>query len=227
MSISIVTPLALLALFGAIGAILALDSRRRRDRDAADELEAARLRLTAAGEDPDAATVFQGPTSGVYTSRHAVDTTPPLDQRTTAIVVDPTLTADEVADVIEHIAPGAGSLSSFAAASYDTAQMRTGAELHEIEVAYDEAFRENVERTFNTAVGGWWKTVDNAWDLIDAWVAKYHGEEHYANCVHCAEVHQVHSDEYALIVEQRIHTHTGEISKADIEALYALHGATT
>lgn len=215
-------------LLGALGGVLHLDGRHRTARDAqerADELEAARLRLVANGEDPDAPAVFAAaaPASNVYTSRHAVDTTPPtgraavvdeaFDQRTAILVVDPTLSVADVATIVEHVEHGTGSIRSIAAVSYDTREMRTAVEQRELDVAYDEAYAEDTERTFNGLVAGLWSTVDNAWPLIDAWVNRYHGDEHYASCVHCAEALHVQSDEYAQIVARVEAEHTGEISR--------------
>lgn len=215
-----------LALWG-----LSTAGKRRAAQVEADDLEAARLRLVAAGEDPDAPYVFIPPADGtVYTSRHAVDTAPepePLDERTAVLIVDPALTAAEVATIVEHVEPGAGSLASFAATACDTREMRTGTEERHIAEVYEAAHDENTVRDLAAATGTLWTAHADVWAVIDAWVERYHGETHYATCVHCAETLHVQSDEYAQIVTRVEGEHTGEISKADIEALYALQGATT
>lgn len=201
--------------------------KRRAVREEADDLEAARLRLVDAGEDPDAPYVFAGtgggnrPVGKVYASRHAADTTPvaeSLDERTAVLVVDPTLTAADVATIVEHVEPGVGSLASFAATACDTVTMRTGAEQRELEAVYDAAHDENTVRDLDASIGDLWGAHSNVWATIDAWVERYHGKTHYASCVHCAETLQVQSDEYAQIVTRVEAEHTGEISRA---ALFA------
>jgi hypothetical protein len=193
-------------LFGAVGGAITVDSRRRTTRDEADDLEAARLRLVAAGEDPDAPGV---PSVGtVYTSRHAVDTAPPL-------VIDPT--------VVEHVAPGAGSLTSFAATVEDT-RMRTSAELKELHAAeiaaYGDAPAEE-ERLFfagfERRMGAALARFDEATGRVDQWEAYQHRDNEH-ECKHCRRAVKENSDEYKLI---RSRDDTGTISRADIEALYA------
>lgn len=227
----------LLALLSAVvGGTIAADTRRRRtalERDEADDLEAARLRLVAAGEDPDAPAVFTGRAAAVYMSRqhttligdHPTTETEPLDARTAVLVVDPTLSATEVAQVIEHVEPGAGSLASFAATACDTREMRTHAEQHHLETVYDTAHDEDIRRDLSAAFARHEDDSADVWATIDAWVERYHGSEHYADCVHCAEWTHEQSDEYAQLVARVEGEHTREIPRVDVRAL--LHGATT
>lgn len=196
--------LVLLTSLTAVGTAVAFDARHRARRAAADAYDAAHCRLAAAGELP--------VTGTVYMSAAAVP-----DERIAVMTVDPTLSAADVATAVEHVAPGVGSLASFAAVAYDTAQMRTGAEQQEIDAVYDAAHDEDVRWDMDHAF-----SVDSdearasraAWAAIDAWVEKYHGKTHYASCVHCAETLHVHSDEYATIVRRVESEHTGEISRA-------------
>jgi hypothetical protein len=202
-----------------VGVAIATDKRRRVTRDEADDLEAARLRLVAAGEDPDAVhayrtsrystdvTVPVEPT--VYTSRHAIDTAPP------PVVIDPT--------VVEHVAPGAGSLTSFAATVEDT-RMRTSAQLKELqaaEVAAYEAAPAEEDRLFfagfEQRMGAALARFDEATGRVDQWEAYQHRDNEH-ECPHCLQAVKETSDEYRLI---RSLDDTGAISRAEIAALYA------
>ena len=223
-----VITLILLSIAVAVGLVVAdRAGKRRAAREEADELEAARLRLVEAGEDPDAPEIFAGTGGGnrpggkVYASRHAADTAPPaepLDKRTAVLVVDPTLTATEVATIVEHVEPGAGSLASLAATVCDTREMRTGAEERHLAEVYEAAHDENTVRDLDAATGDLWSAHEDVWAAIDAWVERYHGKTHYASCVHCAETLHEHSDEFAQLVSRVESEHTGEISRA---ALFA------
>lgn len=72
-------------------------------------------------------------------------TTGPLDERIVAMVVDPTLTDRDVATAIEHIAPGVGSLTAFAATQSDTATTRTPTEQRHLDEAWEPAHAEHAE----------------------------------------------------------------------------------
>lgn len=200
-----------LALWG-----LSTAGKRRAAQIEADDLEAARLRLVAAGEDPDAV--------------HDCNTHEPYAHTTwhTGTVYASAAAAEPVAeDVAAHVEEGAGSLTSLAATASDTREMRTGAEARHLAEVYDAAHDEDIRRDLSAAFASHEGDNADVWAVIDAWVERYHGETHYATCVHCAETLHVQSDEYAQIVTRVEGEHTGEISKADIEALYALQGATT
>jgi hypothetical protein len=198
--------LVLLISLAAVGTAVAIDARYRARRDADDAYDAVTARLAAAGELP--------ATGTVYTSAAAV----PPDVRLAEIAADPELTEADVVTAVKHVAPGVGSLASFAAVAYDTAQMRTGAERHEIDAVYDAAHDEDVRRDLDLAFAEAAESSRDTWAAIDAWVERYHGKTHYASCVHCAETLHVHSDEYAQIVHRVESEHTGEISRA---ALFA------
>lgn len=186
----------------ALIALIATDSRRRRAREAADDLEAVRLRLIAAGEDPD-----------------ADPPAPALDERTAALVVDPTLSAVEVTTIVEHVEHGAGSLASFAMTASDTREMRTAAEVKHLAEVYDEAHDEDVRRDLDRAVALLTEVSRDTWAAIDAWIERYHGETHYANCAHCAEkLHDI-SGEYAQLVRRVEAEDTGVYTLAELEAL--------
>lgn len=216
-------PLAIIVVLATIGAAVAIDTRLRKaraDQEQADILEAARLRLKAEGVDVDA--VLDGTGGGnVYASRHAAAT---FEDRTAVLVVDPTLSATDVADMVEHIAPGVGSVASFVAAVEDT-RMRTAAEVAELHAAEEAAYAEapaqddrlffaQFEAGLEAALTG----AQRAWTLIDAWVERYHGDVHYAACEHCEEALHEQSDEYAQLVGRIESEHTGEISMAALLA---------
>lgn len=191
-----------------IGGAVITDTRRRTRQEQADDLEAARLRLLDEGVDIHAIEASGPPQGTVYTSTAVMEA---------PLVVDPT--------VVEHVAPGVGSLTSFAVTADDT-RMRTSAQLRELEAAeaaaYAEAPAHNDRLFFVDFEAGMEKALaeaGDAWALIDAWVARYHDGEHYANCVRCAEVHDVHSDEYALIVTDRESADTGVFSAAELDAM--------
>ncbi len=223
----IAVPLAFLAVILAIGGAVTIESRRRTARDTADDLEAARLRLLAAGEDVDGIGGARPRPGTVYASRIAAAAhTAPADQRIADIADDPGLTADDVATAVEHVAPGVGSLASFARVASDTREMRTNAEQHEMDAVYDAAHNEDIRRDMDRAFAG---SADDdvakasraAWAAIDAWVEKYHGAVHYADCIHCLRVHDEHSDEYALIVADRVNTDTGAWDVRELRAALA------
>jgi uncharacterized membrane protein len=144
-----------------------------------------------------------------------------------AVTVDPTLTAADVATAVEHVAPGVGSLASFATAPEDT-RMRTTAELHELRHAEEEAYGEasaQEERLFfadfNRRLDRALATFDQATVRADNWAAYQHQDNEH-ECAHCHRAVKETSDEYRLI---RSLDDTGAISRADIEALYAAHAA--
>ncbi len=224
-----IVPLTFVLMFGlagTLGIILTADTRRRRAREDADALEAARLRLVAAGEDPDAPHVFT-------TGRHRADgtggtvygTPAVLDKRTAALVVDPTLTRQDVTTAIEHVAPGVGSVASVAAAARDT-RMRTAAEQARLEADWDAAidevekqevrlFMADFDRQLSKALAAFGQATVR----VGNWEAYQHRDNEH-ECEHCQRAVKETSDEYRLI---RSLDDTGAISRADIEALYAAH----
>lgn len=231
--------LGISAVLCAIGALLLrTDAGRRAARDEADELEAVRLRLVAAGEvvgdtavhdcndhDCNDHEPYPGPggRGTVYTSSAA-----PVDEwMVKAVTVDPTLTAADVATAVEHVAPGVGSMASFAAAVEDT-RMRTSAQLHELQAAEEAAYAEAPEQEDRLFFADFRRKMEAAFTDFTVgtrkaaqWVNRFHDGEHYANCEHCARVHDVHSDEYAMIVADREGTDTREIPRADLRAMLA------
>lgn len=222
----------------AVGGALHLGARRRIRREAADDLEAAGLRLAAAGEIADVhdcnahkpythiawgkGTVY---TSSAATAVEVVPTGPPIDVwMVKAVTVDPTLTATDVATAVEHVAPGVGSMASFAAAVEDT-RMRTSAQLRELHEAEEAAYAEASERGERLFFAEFDRRMEAAFTdfavgtrHVARWADRFHDGAHYANCEHCARVHDVHSDEYALIVADRAGTDTGVFSLAELRA---------
>lgn len=218
----------------AITTAITIDARTRRPaRERADEIEAAGLRLLADGVDIHAIDA-SGPARGtVYTSSAAVhdrnehEPYAPLSDvwMVKAVTVDPTLTATDVATAVEHVAPGVGSMASFAAAMEDT-RMRTSAQLRELQAAELEAYAEALaqeDRLFFAAydrrMARELARFDEATARVDQWEAYQHRDNEH-ECVHCRRAVKETSDEYRLI---RSLDDTGAISRADIDALYAAH----
>lgn len=226
--------LGLIALaFGAVGGTITIDARRarrgtHRAGTSAAELAAARARLLAAGEDVDAIGSLGG---GVYVSSAAtrvdvVDIEPPADARMVKLIIDPTLTEADVVTAVAHVAPGVGSLASFAATVDDT-RMRTPSQLRELEAAEVEAYAvaaEEEERilfaTFNRRMNAALAQFDDATRRADQWEAYQHrGNEDV--CEHCHRAVRETSDEFQQIVARVETESTREISRADLRRMFA------
>lgn len=205
-----------------VTAAIGIDARRRPARERNDELEFTRLRPLAEGVDVHDCNAHEpyGPAGTVYTSSavtavEVVPIEPPADAWMVKVVVDPTLSELDVVTAVEHVAPGVGSMTSFAATVEDT-RMRTSAEVRELEAAeaaaYAMAPAENDRlffAAFNTAIEAAFTDFAVGTRAVRRWENQFHGDVHYANCGHCAEVHHVHSDEYQQIVSDRVGTDTG------------------
>jgi hypothetical protein len=146
-----------------------------------------------------------------------------------AMTVDPTLTAADVATAVEHVAPGVGSMASFAAAVEDT-RMRTSVQLRELQAAELEAYAMAPAEDDRLFFAGFARRMESAFTRfdqatarVDQWQAYQHQDNEH-QCVHCLRAVKETSDEHKLI---RSLDDTGAISQADIDALYAMHGATT
>lgn len=226
-------------LCAAAGAALHLDAGRRTAREEADDLEAARLRLVDAGEDPNDVGVHDcnaheprregrfGP--GMYTSSAAtavevVPIEPPADAWMVKVVADPTLTHLDVVTAVEHVASGVGSLASFAATVEDT-RMRTSAEVRELRAAELEAYAAAPAEEDRLFFAGFERRMDRAlasfeWATarVDNWAAYLHTAEDGADCEHCHRALRQHSDEFALLLADRTGTDTGVYSLVELRA---------
>jgi hypothetical protein len=192
-----------------------VDARRRRKhaaQEAADDLEAARLRLVSAGEDPDGIAVWTyGPPAGTVYGTPVVAEPEPL-------VIDPT--------VVEHVAPGAGSLVSFAEAQQDTA-MRTSVEAAELHAAEEAAYEAREDEEVRLLMADFDRQMCAALTdfavgtrKVDRWLHAHHDGASAADCKHCAEAVQEISDEFAQIVAEREATDTGPMNiRAELDAL--------
>lgn len=178
----------------------------RREQD--DELEFARLRLLAEGVD--------------------VHTVPDWDFRTADLVIDPTLRASDVVEMVEHVAPGAGSVASLGHIADDT-RIRSVAQVTELHRAEAAAYAEDAvradadffarfDRVMSVALAGFQERTSR----VDAWLFYQHDDTR-SECPHCTEALREVSDEYAQLVADRANTDTGEISKAELRALLARH----
>ncbi len=237
----LITAYILLGTAVVLTGFIKFDARQARRRAETDDLDAVEARLRAAGELPapaahdcnDHEPYARGGT--VYTSSatnavEVVDTAVPVDVwMVKAVTVDPTLTAADVATAVEHVAPGVGSVASVAAVAEDT-RMRTSAQLRELQAAELEAYAEapaQEDRLFFAAYDRQMARAltrfDEATARVDQWEAYQHRDNEH-ECAHCRRAVKENSDEYKLI---RSLDDTGSISRADIDALYAAHGATT
>lgn len=227
---------ALITLTIAVTGGITLDSRyrvRRARQDEADDLEAVRLRLVDAGELPPDDTG-----GGIYRSRHAytsaaatavevVDVAPPVDARIVELTVDPTLTAVDVATAVEHVAPGVGSLASFAATVDDT-RMRTSAQLRELQVAEEAAWAEapaQEERLYYAAFELRWQAMLTDFEVgtraVRRVTAQHHASVGEHTCTLCMVGVQEISDEFHQIVVRVEAQHTGEIPAATMRRILA------
>ena len=221
--------------FLILGAIIGLDIRRNRRRDIDDDLEAARLRLLAAGEDVDG--TGGGNTPGreggsggnIYVSASVavVDMGPPDDVRIIRMTTDPAYTAEDVTTAVEHVAPGVGSLASFAATVEDT-RMRTSAQVRELEAAEIEAYAEapaQEERLYYAAFELRWQAMLTDFEVGTRAVRRANTRHHASvgenTCVLCMVGVQEISDEFRQIVTRVESTDTGEISRADLNRMLA------
>jgi len=196
--------------FALIGLALAVRSRQAARQDRADDLEAARLRLLADGVD-----VYDLPV-------------PSWDGRTQALAVDPTLRRTEVAEMVAHVAPGAGSVASLAHTTQDT-RIRSAGQLAELREAEEAAYAEAATRedreffarfdlVMSVALAGFRERTVRA----DNWLHYVH-DDACADCPHCtAALHEV-SDEYAQIVRRVEAQDTGVFSRAELAELLAVH----
>lgn len=208
-----------------VGGAFTIDSlrRARTRRDEDGELEAVERRLIAAGELPDPA----GPTGTMYTSASVADVEPPVDARIVELTIDPTLTTADVATAVEHVAPGVGSLVSFAAAADDT-RMRTSVQLRELEAAEAEAYDEapaQEERLYYAAFELRWQAMLTDFEVGTRAVRRVNAEHHASvgehTCTLCMVGVQEISDEFQQIVTRVEAEHTGEIPRADLNRMLA------
>lgn len=213
-------------LCAAAGAALHLDAGRRTAREEADDLEAARLRLVDAGEDPNDVGVHDCTvyTSSAATAVEVVPIEPPADAWMVKVVADPTLTHLDVVTAVEHVASGVGSLASFAATVEDT-RMRTSAEVRELRAAELEAYAAAPAEEDRLFFAGFERRMDRAlasfeWATarVDNWAAYLHTAEDGADCEHCHRALRQHSDEFALLLADRTGTDTGVYSLVELRA---------
>jgi len=158
--------------------------------------------------------------------QHSTTPWPVFDDRTAELVIDPTLNAADVEAIVEHVAPGAGSVVSVADAVAPTTMRgpRARAEVAAAEVAaHDEAARRadvdffaRFDRVMEVALAGFRERTVRA----DTWMHYLH-EDATARCAHCAEAVAEVSDEFRLMVRKAEATMTGGYSLTELEALLA------
>jgi hypothetical protein len=132
-------------------------------------------------------------------------TTTGFDTRTAELVVDPTLKAADVAEMVHHVAPGEGSVVSVADEAGDT-KLRTLAQVAELLAAEVEAYTEAVAReadvvfaAFDAAMREAFARIDRLQAAVSPWSFYQHDDEG-ARCPHCAEDIAAVSGEYRQIV---------------------------
>ncbi len=201
--------------------------------DEADQMEAARLRLLNDGVDVDSLADLDR-LIAVHNERvraghpDRTDLIVDMDDRTAELVIDPTLTVLDVRTAAEHVAPGVGSLASFAAVRDDT-RMRTAAERAELEHAWDEALAEVEEQEVRLFMADFDRAMHAA--LTDFTVGTRRvsraAAAHDADvdqCQHCRAALEEVSAEFAALVELADSTPTGAMSRRDLEAIWAADG---
>jgi len=163
-------------------------------------------------------TAFDGTGGGDQTLTQVL---PVLDDRTAELVVDPTLKAAEVAEMVAHVEHGAGSVASVAAELPDT-KLRDGTGAALVAVAELEAYVEAETQDARLLVEGALGTSAGMWDALDRklwaiapWVFYAHDEDD-AECQHCANALSTVSGEYRALTE-----HTQEIDRRQLLAMLA------
>lgn len=183
---------------GVAVAFIVADARKRR-RQAAAEADEAAYRLFAAQD------LAEYPPGLTWSSNRAVaDSMAALDERTAALVIDPTLSAADVATAIEHVAPGVGSLTAFAAALPDTSTTRTPTEVRRLDEAWAPAHEEHADRLereffleFDTAMEAALTDWAVGTRVVEKWQARHHDDD---RCPICEEILHEITDEHRHIV---------------------------
>lgn len=197
--------------------VVVLTSRRFVVDGAAQELEFARLRLAAEGVDVDDLPAYVPPTDW------RVDDETTFEERTARLVVDPTLSATDVAAAIEHIEPGIGSVASFVEARNDT-RMRTSAERLELQRAEEAAYAEREEQEVRLMMADFDRAMHAALtDFAICTRVVRKAEAVHADgvdaCPHCRAAVEEISQEFALMVAAAEETPTGAYSRSDLRAM--------
>lgn len=128
-----------------------------------------------------------------------------LDDRTAELVIDPTLNAREIAEMVEHVEHGAGSVATVAAIAEDTSlrgPLATAALEAAEEAAYVEAERLDMVALFagfDTAVAARRAEIDHMQALVAGWSFYIHDAEGH-ECPHCAAALHEISEEHRHIV---------------------------
>jgi hypothetical protein len=144
-----------------------------------------------------------------------------LDARTLELVVDPTLSAAEVAEMVAHVEHGTGSVATVAATAEDT-KLRGPQALARLQAAEVDAYAEAQTQEARLAVneafsgsGGMWADLDRKLWAIAPWIFYAHDDEG-AQCPHCATALSAVSGEYRKLTER-----TEEIDRRELEAMLA------
>jgi hypothetical protein len=219
------TGLVILAVVGIGAGVLA--ARRRKPGDtwangaspADAEDEARRIRILTDDREHSFATwlVPLPVQPDMRTSEERARGVAPFDGGSADVATDPALRPAERTEVLEHVAPGAGSVASVAALGEDT-KLRGPLALAALERAEVAAYAEAEQR----AVDSYFTGLDAALDRFraatvraDNWLYYLHGD-HPSECAHCALALDAISDEYRLMT-----THTGEIPRDELDRLLA------
>jgi hypothetical protein len=149
-----------------------------------------------------------------------------FEARTEELVIDPTLSAAEVAEIVEHVEPGTGSVASVVAATEDT-KLRGPAALIRLAVAEEEAYAEAEEREWAALFAGFDRAVAERMLIMNELTAKdwgwvfYQHDAEGMHCPHCQKAVDQVSGEFRAMVARAEGTHTGEIDRRELAALLA------
>jgi hypothetical protein len=160
------------------------------------------------------------PPAPAHTSAHTP--APALDARTAELVIDPTLKAADVAQMVEHVAPGPGSVVSVAAVAEDT-RLRGPRATAELEAAEAEAHDEALVRDF----AGFDQAMADAFARLDrlqwrqaAWSFYVHAADGHA-CPHCTEAVTELTGEYQELTARVLAESTQAMDLRELRAALA------
>jgi len=149
-----------------------------------------------------------------------------FEARTERLVIDPTLSAVEVAEIVQHVEPGAGSVASVIAVAEDT-RLRGPAATARLAAAEEAAYAEAEEREWVELFAGFDRAVAERMLIMNELQASDWGwsfYQHDAEGMHCprcqAAVNAV-SGEFQAMVARAERTDTGAFDRRELEALLA------
>jgi len=168
------------------------------------------------------ATLYRSMTVSPLPPASAYTPAPVLDERTAQLVVDPTLKAADVAQLVEHVAPGPGSVVSVAAITEDT-RLRGPRATAELEAAEAEAHDEALVRDF----AGFDQAMADAFARLDrlqwrqaAWSFYVHAADGHA-CPHCTEAVTELTGEYRELTARVLSESTQAMDLRELRAALA------